>query len=229
MQFRRPEPADFANVHSLNHAFLKHLCQTTGGKCLRRQLSPALEPLMAGHTTMQIQRLAKAPFLLFSLRELDDAYWSDIFADDTTGDLFTPLERPSAECGQLVAAALGFLWQLSARNPYAVRLLSGASLSWCERLSDATLVRLLQRTAGRGDLLVLRLADNNNIWRKLLVAGISSEPEVRAAAQQCALQTMLTNAHSTPYRELPVAACRMPAPSSQVAEGARTPSRRKKL
>ncbi len=228
MEFRGPEPVDFANVHSLNKAFLKHLCRSNDGERLRRQLSPQLEPLVAGLTGLQIRRLAKAPFLLFSLRELDDDYWSDIFADATTGDLFTPHEQPSTESNQLVAAALAFLWQLSTRNPYAVRILSGASVSWCERMSDVTVVGLLQRTSGRGELLTLRLADNDYLWRKLLTAGISSETEVRAAAQQCALQTMLTYAQTTPYRALSAAACRVPVPSIQVAEGPRRPARRKK-
>jgi hypothetical protein len=229
MEFRGPEPADFANVRSLNRAFLKLICRPTGGKRLRRQLSPLLEPLMAGLTTMQIQRLANAPFLLFSLRELGDVYWSEIFADDPTGDLFTPLGQPSPESGQLIAAALGFLWQLSSGNPYAARVVSGASLSWCERLSDVTFLKLIQCTAGRDDLLVLRHADNDNLWRKLLIAGINSEPEIRTSAHQCALQTMLTTAQSSANRPLSAAACRGPAPTLQVAEGPRPPACRKKL
>jgi hypothetical protein len=229
MEFRGPEPADFANVRSLNKAFLKQLSLPTAGKRFCGQLSLALEPLMAGLTALQIQRLAKAPFLLFSLRELDDVYWTTIFADDPTGDLFTPPGQPAPESEQLIAAALGFLWQLSSRNPYAARVVSGASLSWCERLSEVTLFHLLQRTAGRDDLLILRLADNDNLWRKLLVAGISSEPEVRAAAQHCVLQTMLTNTQNGSYRALSAAACRVPAPALHVAEGPRIPARRKKL
>jgi hypothetical protein len=229
MEFRGPEPADFENVHSLNKAFLKQLCLPIAGKRLCGQLSHALELLIAGLTDLQIRRLAEAPFLLFSLRELDDAYWSEIFADDPTSDLFAPPGQPTPESEQLMAAALGFLWQLSSRNPYAARVVSGASLSWCERLSEVTLFRLLQRTAGRDDLLVLRLADNDNLWKKLLVAGISSEPEVRAAAQQCVLQTLLTNAQSNSYRSLSAAACRVPAPALHVSEGPRIPARRKKL
>jgi hypothetical protein len=229
MNFSGPEPADFANVRSLNAAFLKHLRRPASGKSLRESLSPVLEPMMAALTDLQIRRLADAPFLLFSLRERDDVYWNRLFADDPTADLFTPERSKSDEGGQLVTAALGFLWQLSNSNPYAARVASGASLNWCERLADSTLLCVLQRTSGRRDLLTLRLADNDDLWKKLLVAGISSEREVRMAAQQCALQTMLTSAQSSDYRRLPAAACNAPAPSLQVAEGPESTRRSKKL
>ena len=229
MDFSGPEPADFANVRSLNAAFLKHLRRPASGKSLRESLSPVLEPMMAALTELQIGRLANVPFLLFSLRERDDAYWSSLFADDPTGDLFAPEQSMPDESGQLLAAALGFLWQLSNSNPYAARVACGASLNWCERLADSTLLCVLQRTSGRDDLLVLRFADNDDLWKKLLVAGISSEREVRIAAQQCALQTMLTNAQSSDYRHLPAAACNARAPSIQVADRPESTQRSKKL
>lgn len=229
MDFSGPGQADFANVQSLNNAFLKHVLRPVGGKHLRQSLSPILEPLMAALTDQQARRLSKVPFLLFSLRERDDMYWNRVFADDPTGDLFAATRPPSDEVGQLVSAALGFLWQLSGNNPYAARVASGASVNWCERLADRTLLCLLQRTAGRGDLLMLRFAENDHLWRKLLVAGISSEQEVRVAAQQCALQTMLTNAQSSDYRSMSAAACSTASPSLQVAEGPRPSRSNKKL
>ena len=228
MEFSSPEPADFVNIQSLNQAFLNYLRKPGSGKRLRQQLPPSLEQQLAGLTDLQIRRLAKTPFLLLSLRERDDAYWSGLFTEGQTADLFTPMQSSSDEAGPLIAATLGYLWQLSRRNPYAVRVACGASLNWCEHLSDCTLLHLLQRAAGRSDLLVLRLADNESLWRKLLCAGISSEKEVRVAAQHCALQTMLTYAHSTAYQRLQTAACRVPAPSLQVAERLNPPSRGKK-
>lgn len=229
MDFSGPEPADFANVQSLNDAFLKHLRRPAAGKQLRQGLSPALQPLLAALTDQQVRRLSKVPFLLFSLRERDDSYWSRVFADDPTGDLFAATQSLADDGGQLVAAALGFLWQLSSSNPYAARVASGASVNWCERLADSTLFCLLQRTVGRGDLLVLRLADNNNLWKKLLAAGISSERDVRLAAQQCALQTMLTTAQSSEYRPVSAAACSAASPTLQVAERPGLSPRGKKL
>ena len=229
MEFSGPEPADYANVQALNKAFLKHLRHSVSGKALRAQLGPELSPLAAGLTALQTRRLATAPFLLFSLRELDDVYWEALLSANPTADLFTPNESPPAVTGQIVTAALGFLWQLSSRNPYAARLVSGASLSWSERLADNTLLRLLQCADGRDDLLFVRLADNSKLWRKLLVAGISSESDVRAAAHQCALQTLLTGIRTHNYHALPAAACRMPARTLQVADRPRSRAKRKKL
>jgi hypothetical protein len=228
MEFSGPEPADFANVRALNYAFLEHLCQPGSGHSLRRQFSPGIEPLVAGLTALQIGRLAEAPFLLFSLHEFDDDYWSGIFLAGPTADLFSPDEFPSDKNQQIIAATLGFLWQLASRNPYAARISSGASLNWCERLADRTLLHILQSCAGRTDLLVPRLVDNSDLWTKLLSAGISSEPEVRAAAQQCVLQTLLTDPNSSSYHPLRAAACRLPPNSLQVAETPASRSRRKK-
>lgn len=228
MEFSGPEPADFANVRALNSAFLELLCQPRGGKSLRCQFSPAVEPLVAGLTGLQIGRLAEAPFLLFSLREFDNNYWNGIFSSDPSGDLFTPNELPSNTTQQIIAATIGFLWQLASRNPYAARIASGASLNWCEQLADCTLLQVLQCCVGRTDLLVPRLVDNGNLWRKLLSAGISSEPEIRAAAQQSALQTLLTGSNDSSYHPLRAAACRLPANSLQVAEAPTSRSRRKK-
>jgi hypothetical protein len=232
MDFSGPEPADFTNVMALNKAFLKYLCRTDSGRNLRRMLSSEIEPLVAALTATQISRLSEAPFLLFSLREFDDACWRELFAHDPNGDLFRVEELPSDECGQIIAAALGFLWRLSSSNPYSARVVSDATLSWCERLAETTLLRLIRCSARRSDLLIPRLADNDDLWRKLLVAGISSEPLVRAAAQQCALQTLLTGAHSSNYQSLPAAACRLPVQVLQVAEATdktEKPSGRKKL
>jgi hypothetical protein len=228
MEFSGPEAADFANVRALNCAFLEHLCQPGSGKSLRCQFSSGIEPLVAGLTGLQIGRLAEAPFLLFSLREFDDDYWGGIFSAGPTGDLFTPDELPSDENRQIIAATIGFLWQLASRNPYAARISSGASLNWCEQLADCTLLHILQCCAGRPDLLVPRLVDNNDLWTKLLSAGISSETEVRAAAQQCALQTLLTRPNDSSYHPLRAAACRLPPNSLQVAEAPASRSRRKK-
>ncbi len=228
MEFSGPEPADFANVRALNCAFLEHLCQPGSGKSLRCQFSPGVEPLVAGLTSLQIGRLAEAPFLLFSLHEFDDNYWSEIFSADPTADLFSPDELPSDKSRHIVAATLGFLWQLASCNPYAARISSGASLNWCEQLADCTLLHILQCCAGRTDLLVPRLVDNDDLWRKLLSAGISSEPEIRAAAQQCALQTLLTGPNGSSYHPLRAAACLLPSNSLQVAEAPASRSRRKK-
>jgi hypothetical protein len=217
MDFSGPEPADFTNVQSLNYAFLSCLRKSTSGVAIRQQFVPALRPVIEGLTDLHIRRLCATPFLLFSLRERDDAYWSFLFDDDPNGDLFK-LATPVDEIGQIVAAGLGFMWQLARRNPYAARLVSGATLNWCEQLAECTLLGVLQRTAGRDDLLRARLADNDEFWGKLLRAGLSSEQDVRAAAHLAALHTLLTQNSADAYAPVRAAACSIPAPSLRVAE-----------
>ena len=113
---------------------------------------------------------------------------------------------------QLQVAGLSFLWQLARRNPYVARIVSGATVTWCERLGEQTLVRLLQRVAMRGDLTRIRFGSNKDIWRRLLSNGIGSSYQARLASQHCALQAMLTRVDLPPHRRLSAAACTVSAP-----------------
>jgi hypothetical protein len=110
------------------------------------------------------------------------------------------------------------LWQLARRNPYAVRLISAASLNWCEQLADYTLLTLLQRAAIRNDLLQPRLANNEDFWSRLLGPGLSPNPQVRRAAHVASLQVMLTEDPAVQYRSMKTAACSNPVPTLRVAD-----------
>ena len=146
MDFSGPQKAEFNNVRSLNQAFLNRLRTSPDVQVLLQAFSPKLRPLVAGLTDLQVRRLAETPFLLLSLREQDDDYWSVLFADDPTGDLFA-VASGGGHDRHLVAATLGFLWQLAQHNPYAVRLVSGATINWCDSLANSTLLRLLHPLA----------------------------------------------------------------------------------
>lgn len=217
MDFFGPEPADFANVRALNHAFLLCLRAPIRGEHLRRSLPHTLQAAAKGLTDLQVERLATAPFLLLSLRERDEAYWRAFASDepDLDLDLFRTRDRESDALGP---AALSFLWQLARHNPYAARLLSGATLQWCEQLANCTLVTLLQRAASRGDLLQPRLCADGDFWRRSLGPGLSSDAKVRHAAHVTALQSLLTNDPVANYRRMKSAACRSAAPSMNIAD-----------
>jgi hypothetical protein len=217
MDFSGPQKAEFNNVRSLNRAFLNSLRAPSEAMGLRQAFSPKLCPMVEGLTDLQARRLSEAPFLLLSLREQDDDYWSALFADDPNGDLFVATSSDGRD-RHLAAAALGFLWQLAQHNPYAVRLVSGAPIQWCDRLINCTLLRLLKRTADRTDLLRPRLSDNSEFWRKLLGPGLSSEPGIRTAAHLSALQSMLTIDRAAQYRDVRAAACKIRPPVFRVAE-----------
>ena len=183
-----PDLDDYTNVLALNTAFLRATLDLKGPQC---------------------GRLATAPFLLFSLREHDSAWWDDALAEGWQGDLVDDAGHSSAELLRLQSAALGFLWQLGRRNPYAVRIISGGTISWCERLTSLPLITLLNRAGTRGDLIQSRLTDVPGISARLLSDGTSPQPKVRRASHLAVLQTLLRRGDVDNYSRLPAAACKM--------------------
>lgn len=207
-EFRGPTSEDFANVRALNKAFLKATTDLPWQK---------------------LQRLAAAPFLLFSFREDDDEWWNNALNDDPQQDLMSTATVASDEIRKLQSAGLGFLWQLARRNPYAARIVSAATISWCERLSAQTLVILLDRVANRGDLTRSRLQHHEGTWSRLLDSGTSADRRVRYSSQLSALQTLLTRTRSAQQVRLPAAACSLSAPNRSVADRATVRLRYKKV
>lgn len=218
MEYQGPEPADLANVCALNIAFLEWLRVRGDSGVATHSRTPEILAVLAGMNRSQLERLARAPFLLMSFRESDESQWRALFAGKPDTDLFHSLEMPGEESARLITAGLGFLWQLSKRNPYAARLVSGAGLSWCEQLADCTLVALFDRAVSGRSLLEPRMVENEGLWRKLLNAGVSAKRDVRRAARVSALQTVLTQSSTGTYRHLAAAACTMPAVAVRVAE-----------
>ena len=69
MDYQGPEPADLQNVRALNTAFLEWLASDDRSRAL-----PAEGPrLFAGLDRTKLERLARVPFMLLSLREYDEA------------------------------------------------------------------------------------------------------------------------------------------------------------
>ena len=217
MDFNGPEPADLAEVQSLNIAFLEYLRAAPDGQLLQ-QLPTSLRPAVVALTDRQVQRLAAVPFLLLTMRESDHAYWARLFGDRPMGDLFACAPVVVDELGRITSATLGFVWQLSRRNPYATRLVCGGSLDWCEQLAACTLLRLLQRAVDHQDLIGVRYAGSIEFWHRLLGAGLSSEAGVRRAAHLCALQTVLTAPELMNGSRLRAAACHSAVPTLTVRE-----------
>ena len=147
MSYPGPQSVDFDDVRALNRTFLKRLQEdpTLAGRAV--QLREDLTRRLADLSPQQADRLAEAPFLLMSFRENDDRFWDDLYAADPHRDLY---EEPAApdDTSRLIAAGLGFAWQLARQNPYALRLVGGASLHWCERLGQRPLIQVLDGDSG---------------------------------------------------------------------------------
>ena len=218
MHYEGLQSTDIDNVRALNDAFLTLIRRSPAARerlfGLREDLARVLVTLPAHKAA----RLAEVPFLLFSLREDDDRFWQSIFEPDPSRDLLASARPAQPEIGQLVAAGLGFIWQLARQNPYALRLLCGASVHWCEQIGEHTLVQILALTSEHQELLVLRLEQQPEIWRKLLDCGVSHHHEVRRAAHISALQALLTQPQKSQLTVWASAACRTRVPVSKVAE-----------
>jgi len=216
MAFDGPEAVDYENVVSLNHAWLTLLQRDTE---LTRGLSGLTETLqqrLTNLTRQQIARLAATPFLLFSFRESDDRYWTRVLAVTPGRDLF-PVGG-GEDVDTLISAGLGFVWQLAQRNPYALRLICGATLYWTERIAEQTFFSLLDAVRVSGDVPAIRFAQKHEFWRKLLDGGVSRVSLARHAAQVSALQMMLTQPSASRSHSWPLAARRADVPQMQVAE-----------
>jgi hypothetical protein len=203
MEYEGLTQDDLDNVHALNFAWLA----IEGGGGDGREQLPA----------RRLRRLTTTPFLLFTLREHDDDWWEWLLDDARQEDLFARTQAPPRAIYSLQATALAFLWGLSRRSPYIVRLVSGAPLHWCERIASVTLARALG-SAAHCSFVEARLQRGSPAHTHLLRRGGSALREHRSFAQIAALQAMLTTMAGGGYERMPAAACRMVAPSRQVAD-----------
>ena len=215
MDYSGLDAADLADVRTLNMTFLDYLASAHGAR-LRNALPLRLRPAVKAMTRRHIQRLATAPFLFASCREHDTNLWRHDTGCPQTEDLFLQSKGTARLDPQIASATLAFLWQLSRRNSYAARIVSGAALGWCEQLADASLFVVLQRANSEPDLISPRRADDEAFWHRLLGAGLSSNNEIRCAAHLSALQTVLTPASAATMPRFRSAACNSSVPVLQV-------------
>ena len=212
MHFSTLERSDLDDVQAINQAFLTYL-GGADGKQLCAALPPELQAAVHALGQRQLQRLAAVPFLLLSFNEADEGYWQQPSRSGPTGDLFTPTHKAADPLCRIATAATSFLWQLARRNPYAARIVSGATPGWCEQLAGQTLMTMLERAVEDHHQLLLRCADDKIFWHRLLGAGVSSEADIRRAAHMNALQMILTPVAAVPARRFKTAACHSSVPA----------------
>jgi hypothetical protein len=218
MDFQGPDAADLDNVYALNRAYLDGLSQPLAVAPGTASGTVGIIEKLTALSVRKSNWLSQCPFLIYSFPEAADRRWARLFSDDAQPDLFDATRlSPESVCG-LAPATLGFLWELAKRNPYATRLVSGASLDWCERLAGSSPVRVFQFAIDEPGLLSPRLPSHREFWSKLLGAGTNNDKEIRHSAHLTALQTVLTKPAAEHYQRLPAAACLMPTPARRVAE-----------
>ena len=216
MTFNGPDGGDFENVAALNLAYLSRVRRDPAVRPDPRLDPAAVCERIADLDARQVRVLATTPVLLFSFREDDERYWTRILEAPPVRDLFSI--QGHRDIDTLVSAALGFLWQLARRNPYALRLISGATLYWCERIAEQTFYPLLSAVRQNAAIPAPRLADDAAFWSALLEQGTSPREDARHAAQFGALQAILTRPRTDSGQSLlPRAAKTMRPPVCRVA------------
>lgn len=196
--FEPPANVDYRNVTEFNLAWLREASKLKGP---------------------QRARLASAPFLLFSMHEDDLDWWHAVLGDTPQSDWLRQRPIASAAMRSVQCAALGFLWQLAWRNPYAVRLISGAGVAWCDLLRQVPLVTLVDRVGARADLCKSRIdLGASSLFGMDCVSSVETQ---RRASHLVALQSILTSVGADADRRLPAAACKMPRPLHRVADQTR--------
>ena len=190
-EFQGPSANDYVNVRALNTAFLKTISTLNGN---------------------QQERLAAAPLLLFSVHEGDLPWWDRLLAGSWQVDLMDDPDLADPLRRQLQFAALSFLWHLSRRNAYAARVITGASVAWCERIGALPLVTLLHRAGARADLIRSRLDVAGTLSDHLLLGARSRRNKVRRSSQYTALQVLLTSNDAARVTAMASAACDMAGP-----------------
>lgn len=218
MLYEGPQVTDMDNVRALNETFLALLRRSSHAQQHLRGLQQDLARRLVSLTPRQAERLAEAPFLLFSFRERDEQFWRTVFELDPNQDLFSIPDARQEDVSRLIAAGLGFIWQLARQNPYVLRLLCGATVHWCEQISERTLIQILNFATENRQLLVLRMATRSEIWRKLLYSGVHPLREVRRAVHISVLQSVLTEVDRNSAGIWASAACRTMAPTLKVAD-----------
>ena len=193
---------DLANVTALNRIWLDLNNRRAGDQRL---------------SLAHIERLAAAPFLLFSFRESDDVLWGRLLGDAPQGDLIDDSPVDDADLCGLQVAGLAFLWDLSRRNPYVARIVSGATLEWCDRFAGATLAELLGKVSGKL-IICARFAPEDARLERLFECGASVDTTLREATQLGVLQTLLTQGRDAHYGRLSAAACDLTVPHRKVAD-----------
>ncbi|MDJ0748757.1 MAG: hypothetical protein QNJ11_04700 [Woeseiaceae bacterium] len=193
---------DLANVAALNRAWLDSGNRQAGDE----RLPPA-----------HIERLAAVPFLLFSFREHDDRLWRRLLRDEPQADLIEDAPFDDANLRSLQVAGLAFLWDLVRRNPYVARIVSGATLEWCDRLARSTAAGLLCR-AGHRRIICERFAADDVRLDRLRGCGASFDEALREATQMSVLQSLLTQSRDARYSPLPAVARSLNSPHRKVAD-----------
>lgn len=216
MRYTSPGAADFENVTALNLCFLEFAAARPRPPTVSEPLHLTLGTL----SEAERGRLARLPFLLFTLGAYDPGLWQQSPASPQRDLLRDAAPMPVREW-QLVTSALALLWVLARDNRYCARLVAGAADDWFSLVAAKPVVELLEFAASFDHLVVPRLANEQAFWRRLIAGCRLPLRKSREATRFAAFQRVLTEPGNDGSIRLAVAACRRTGASTRSTEPAR--------
>ncbi len=211
MDFRGLDDTTIDNGRALNASFLA----LATGPAPPRGLEPGFVERLRQLDATPLERLANTPFLLFTIAAAEAVPGASRPLRGSMELLDEPMNRDEA---RLVAGTLSLLWSLARTDRHAARFLAGTSSTWCDDIAGTVLMDVLETTRRFETLVVPRSVAQRGFWDKLFVSACDRRSCVRRAAQQSALQCVLTEVREDAYDRVAVAACRKRVAVERVAE-----------
>lgn len=210
MRYAGIEESALEDVRRLNARFLAAMSTrpsvAIGG--LSKTVDADTLNWFTGATSRELSHIAATPFFLYRL--------DDIGTDPSaavTPELFGRSNEPENEA---LLLGLSFAWQLSRRDLFSVRVLTGASTDWCAWLADVPFSSLAEVVRSNSGPLTPNLIDAAFFWPGLLEAVRNGNARHVTAVQSAGLQHLLRRQSSE--RALPVAARKLDTPERRVAD-----------
>lgn len=179
-------------IHALNADYLELLAaehQASGRAAQLQYFSPKLQTALAQLPASARERIARAPYALYSLCFEDVRFWQAACAPASASLDARYVANSSAWLqGPFCEIALIYAWQMASAHPLAARMLYSMSAPVCEVLTAAPLWQIKQIAGHYPGLLIPRWPRNPVFWPELVRLASLEDPYRLATAQLLGLQ-----------------------------------------
>jgi hypothetical protein len=179
-------------VHALNADYLELLAaehEASGRAAQLQYFSPKLQTALAQLHAPTRDRIARAPYALYSLCFEDVRFWQVACAPASAALEARYVANSSLWLqGPFCEVALIYAWQTASAHPMAARMLYSMSAPVCEVLTATPLWQIKQIAGDYPGLLIPRWPSNPVFWPELLRLASLEDPYRLAAAQLLGLQ-----------------------------------------
>jgi hypothetical protein len=183
-------------IHALNCDYLELLAaehEVTERAAQLQYFSPKLQAALAQLSAPARERIARAPYALYSLCFEDVRFWQAACAPASAPLDVRYVANSSAWLqGPFCEVALIYAWQTASANPLAARVVYSMSAPVCELFTATPLWQIKRIAADYPGLLIPRWPRNPVFWPELLRLATLEDIRRLAAAQLLGLQLIAT-------------------------------------